>query len=165
MATCQPREHFLCIDQLSKSKGSKLLNNHGMSRMILVAVPTSSPDIWGPEVVNVHDGDDDGLVKRRPIRWSLYWYLDFCDDHLSQNPDNRETGYSHVPVMDKAKHILTQEKKQKQTCCQCWRSCRTSKLCLPAARSGSLARESQTQEQNLKYVFTSKSIYQSIQYW
>ena len=110
MATCQPRDHFLCIDQLSKSKGSKLLNNHGMSRMILVAVPTSSPDIWGPEVVNVHDGDDDGLVKRRPIRWSLYWYLDFCDDHLSQNPDNRETGYSHVPVMDKAKHILTQEK-------------------------------------------------------
>ena len=27
-------------------------------------------------------------------RWSLYWYLSFCDDH--QHPDNRETGYSNV---------------------------------------------------------------------
>ena len=27
---------------------------------------------------------------------SLYWYLGFCDDHLSQHPDNRETGYSNV---------------------------------------------------------------------
>ena len=29
-----------------------------------------------------------------PTRWSLYWYLDFCDDH--HHPDNRETGYSNV---------------------------------------------------------------------
>ena len=28
-----------------------------------------------------------------PTRWSLYWYLGFCND---QHPDNRETGYSNV---------------------------------------------------------------------
>ena len=28
------------------------------------------------------------------IRWSLYWYLDVCDNHLSQNPDDRKTGYN-----------------------------------------------------------------------
>ena len=31
----------------------------------------------------------------RPTRWSLYWYLDFCNDHLSQHPDNRETWCSN----------------------------------------------------------------------
>ena len=31
-----------------------------------------------------------------PTRWCLYCYLGFCDDHLSQHPDNRETGYSNV---------------------------------------------------------------------
>ena len=27
---------------------------------------------------------------------SLYFFLDFCVDHLSQHPDNRETGYSYA---------------------------------------------------------------------
>ena len=34
------------------------------------------------------------VLVRCPTRWSLYWYLGFCDDH--QHPDNRETGYSNV---------------------------------------------------------------------
>ena len=35
-------------------------------------------------------------IVRCPTRWPLYWYLGFWDDHLSQHPDNRETGYSNV---------------------------------------------------------------------
>ena len=30
----------------------------------------------------------------RLVRWSLYWYLDVCDDH--QNPDDKDIGYSNV---------------------------------------------------------------------
>ena len=33
---------------------------------------------------------DPCLVVSCPTRWSLYWYLGFYDDHLSQHPDNRE---------------------------------------------------------------------------
>ena len=36
-----------------------------------------------------------GMVVCCPTRWSLYWYLDFCDDYLSQHPDNRETWCSN----------------------------------------------------------------------
>ena len=33
-----------------------------------------------------------GILVSCPTRWSLYWYLGFCDD-LSQHPDNREKWY------------------------------------------------------------------------
>ena len=39
---------------------------------------------------------DWGRLVSCPTRWSLYLYLGFSNDHLSQHPDNRETGYSNV---------------------------------------------------------------------
>ena len=48
-----------------------------------------------------------------PTIWSLYWYLSFCNDHLSQHPDNRETWYSNVlpppPPPHFANHIANFE--------------------------------------------------------
>ena len=37
---------------------------------------------------------------------SVFLYLDFSDDHLSQNPDNRETGYSNVLDKDPLNHQM-----------------------------------------------------------
>ena len=31
-----------------------------------------------------------------PTGWSLYCYLEICDDHVFQQPNSRETGYSNV---------------------------------------------------------------------
>ena len=44
-----------------------------------------------------HFGQTHSLVSR-PLDDLCSWYLDFCDDHLFQHPNNRETGYSNVLV-------------------------------------------------------------------
>ena len=37
-----------------------------------------------------------GALVSRPLNDLCYWYLYFCDNHLSQHPNNRETGYSNT---------------------------------------------------------------------
>ena len=57
--------------------------------------------------------DRSGGIFLNRLANSQWLYMDFCDDHLSQNPDNRETGYSivlpiHYTCYDSQLGLLTQ---------------------------------------------------------